>query len=506
MLIKFHNCPDEKFNSIIEFSKKIEFEIFTKRQELCFVSYLISRKIIISHDLNFTSFFYSLLIENEFFNTTCSIIYVTENYSGGYGETLVNNIEDPVIITNVYHYIFLNFDKKLFLYSSYNFSNDLWTSTYNIYNEFNLKLLCWNTLFSINDLSSLGDSLLFFETTNKPKAINLNSDKSWLDEELWNYGAANKHKIIFESFFSGSIIDFLIKIEFSVIPNTFNSEIINKTRLLSSPIYTYKNSSLDIREITFESWIIQNSEKIYIKTDKEFQTIESWIINDSYFKKISRSNFIYSENFRSPETLLNLINQPLYTLDYINNYDDRLLFIDCETTSIFTNNYPPRLVSLSWAVTTLEGKLLEANDFLIQPDGFEIDKASSEVHGIENDFAKENGISINEVKQIFATNFSFPQIVAIVGHNLQFDLDVLKNENFDLEIFDVSKFICTMKSASKGISLFGNKWPKLNELFVTLFHREPIKSHNSLQDVHSTMLVYFKMVELGYLPKKIRER
>jgi DNA polymerase III epsilon subunit-like protein len=180
-----------------------------------------------------------------------------------------------------------------------------------------------------------------------------------------------------------------------------------------------------------------------------------------------------------------------------------ILFLDCETTSINEYEYPPRLVSFSWALTTLEGVLIDANDLLIKPEGFVIDDKSTRIHGISNDKACEFGVLLDDAKRIFETSSNYYEVAAVVGHNLEFDIDVLKGENFgEIEqLQNFCEFICTMKSATKLLKEFESKWPRLNELFYFCFKRYPISSHNSLQDVHSTMLIYFKMVELGLLPK-----
>jgi len=85
MIIRFHKCTDVEYNSIIWAFKIKENEILKSTKRLPFISYLLSRKIIIIHDYSAISDLYHYLIDNSCFNITCSIITTTHYTRGGYG-------------------------------------------------------------------------------------------------------------------------------------------------------------------------------------------------------------------------------------------------------------------------------------------------------------------------------------------------------------------------------------------------------------------------------------
>ena len=66
------------------------------------------------------------------------------------------------------------------------------------------------------------------------------------------------------------------------------------------------------------------------------------------------------------------------------------LIFDTETTGLPRNfkapisdveNWP-RVVQIAWQLHDDEGRLIEHNDFLIQPDGYNIPYGSEQIHGI----------------------------------------------------------------------------------------------------------------------------
>ena len=72
------------------------------------------------------------------------------------------------------------------------------------------------------------------------------------------------------------------------------------------------------------------------------------------------------------------------------------LFFDTETTGLTKkydapssdlDNWSCRLVQLSWIMKDENQTLLSQGDFIIKPEGFEIPKESSNVHGITTEIA-----------------------------------------------------------------------------------------------------------------------
>jgi DNA polymerase III epsilon subunit-like protein len=465
---------------------------------------------MILHDLVAMKSVVEFLIENNFFEVVCSIITIKREYRGGYGGILTDGEEDPIFSVNKYHYEIVN-PKDQMYFSSDLFGIDTEYKSGLFIDEFNLKLVVWDLLFSMNNLSSILDAPIFFQKQLKYTTLNLNESDLFrtneFDEELWNYRYTWQPKKIHESFFNGSLIDFILKIEISDQDFGYANFSQTQTNLLSSDIVNDWADSLPIDECHVNSSFYELSKSTFIHAKRRFVTLDFFISDKTSTFNVAHSKMILHTTNPSIEEIFNMINNPLLDskLNFKNvKYSSKLyiLFIDCETTSITDTSYPPRLVSLSWCLTTFDGILVDAKDILIKPFGYEIDENATKIHGISNEKARKNGILLEEAKEIFEIGINHNEIAAVVGHNIGFDMDVLKGENFNLEGLEgFCEFICTMKNASKVLNNFENKWPKLNELFHHFFQQYPHKSHNSLQDVHSTLVIYFKMLELGLLPK-----
>ena len=188
------------------------------------------------------------------------------------------------------------------------------------------------------------------------------------------------------------------------------------------------------------------------------------------------------------------------------------LIFDTETTGLprdfkaahtDTNNWP-RVVQLAWQLHDLEGNLVENKEFLIKPDGFVIPYESQKVHGISTELAEFGGTEMQEVLLKFDEVLKKASFV--VGHNLQFDLNVLGCEYVrqgqdsplqDKKVLDT----CTEKTAelcqlSGGRKKF--KMPKLEELYFFLFNNSFAEAHNATADVEATARCFFELIRKSH--------
>lgn len=107
------------------------------------------------------------------------------------------------------------------------------------------------------------------------------------------------------------------------------------------------------------------------------------------------------------------------------------------------------------------------------------------------------------------------EVDLIVGHNVQYDLDVIgceirrlwnvdespnlreKYHAFNNEIRE--KTICTMKPSVElckiPSSYGGYKWPKLTELYWFLFHKNFDNAHNAAADIRATQKCFIELVD-----------
>ena len=111
----------------------------------------------------------------------------------------------------------------------------------------------------------------------------------------------------------------------------------------------------------------------------------------------------------------------------------------------------PRLVQIAWQLHDANGVLIENNDFLIQPEGFNIPYKAEEVHGISTELAAQKGQELTTVLEAFSKVVQ--QAKFIVGYNVDFDVNVLGcefsrlNQNTDWTKIPVLN-TCTEKTAS----------------------------------------------------------
>ena len=187
----------------------------------------------------------------------------------------------------------------------------------------------------------------------------------------------------------------------------------------------------------------------------------------------------------------------------MNNFQ-KYLFFDTETTGI-PNDYKapctntdnwPRLVQLGWLLTDAAGRILSEGNHIVRPDGFEIPKAASDVHGITTEFALENGKPLLDV--IFAFGADLNQADCVVGHNLDYDLHIVGAEyvrlGYDSRIMFARPTLCTMQATIQFCNIpgrFGPKWPKLMELYTKLFGQEFDGAHDAMADIVATKDCFF---------------
>ena len=193
----------------------------------------------------------------------------------------------------------------------------------------------------------------------------------------------------------------------------------------------------------------------------------------------------------------------------MNNFQ-KYLFFDTETTGI-PNDYKapctntdnwPRLIQLGWLLTDAAGRILSEGNHIVRPDGFEIPKAASDVHGITTEFALENGKPLLDV--IFAFGADLNQADCMVGHNLDYDLHIVGAEyvrlGYDSRIMFARPTLCTMQATIQFCNIpgrFGPKWPKLMELYTKLFGQEFDGAHDAMADIVATKECFFELIRRG---------
>ncbi len=185
------------------------------------------------------------------------------------------------------------------------------------------------------------------------------------------------------------------------------------------------------------------------------------------------------------------------------------LIFDTETTGLPKNyNAPitdldnwPRLVQIAWQLHDSKGKLIDAQNFIVKPEGFTIPYNSEKVHGISTQRAMDEGHDLQKVLSTFASDIA--RSALIIGHNVEFDINIMGAE-FIRKTVD-SKLLDTKKLDTKEVStdycaIPGGrggkfKWPTLTELHQKLFNQGFEDAHDAAYDVAATAKCFFGLIQ-----------
>lgn len=204
-----------------------------------------------------------------------------------------------------------------------------------------------------------------------------------------------------------------------------------------------------------------------------------------------------------------------------------IIFLDFETTGLIPMDEQPdgrkffpnyrrldaynnaRAVQLAFCIYHNDGRLVSLHNHIIKPNDFAIPSESTAIHKITHMDAMNSGKDINIVLDNF--EYFLDKSSLIVGHNINFDRNILLSEAYRHKKYKLidkifnTKYFCTMKG--KGIKKYvglpsqyynGYKNPKLIELHNKLFmDRIPAdKWHNALTDAKITAKCFFALKKL----------
>lgn len=185
------------------------------------------------------------------------------------------------------------------------------------------------------------------------------------------------------------------------------------------------------------------------------------------------------------------------------------LIFDTETTGL-PKNYKapvsdsdnwPRCVQIAWQLHDSQGKLLEHQDYLIIPEGFNIPFDAEKIHGISTELAQNKGLPLKEVAERFLE--AIKKAKFIVGQNIDFDLNIMGAEFYRLRWEDpfpgllvldtcteITAQLCQLPGGRGGKF----KLPTLTELHEFLFDQPFTEAHNATADVEATTRCFLELV------------
>ncbi len=193
------------------------------------------------------------------------------------------------------------------------------------------------------------------------------------------------------------------------------------------------------------------------------------------------------------------------------------LIFDTETTGLpkrwdapitDVDNWP-RCIQIAWQLHDAMGNCIDHQDYLVQPDGFNIPYDAEKIHGISTELAMEQGVPISEVLTKF--NEVLGKTKFVVGQNVKFDLNIMgaefvrgavDNQLQELPVLDT----CTEHTAQlcqiPGGRYGRFKLPTLTELHEFLFDVPFAEAHNATADVEATTRCFLELVRLGEYTKE----
>ncbi|MHC5352624.1 DNA polymerase III subunit alpha [Myroides sp. LJL115] len=188
------------------------------------------------------------------------------------------------------------------------------------------------------------------------------------------------------------------------------------------------------------------------------------------------------------------------------------LIFDTETTGLpkswsapitDTDNWP-RCVQIAWQLHDEMGNLVEHQDYLIKPEGYDIPYDAERIHGISTDLALEQGVELKQVLDKF--NIALSKAKFIVGQNLGFDVNIMGCEFHRLQtpsnMANMPVLDTCTETTAELLKLPGGrggrfKLPTLTELHQYLFGVAFGEAHNATADVEATTRCFLELLRKG---------
>jgi DNA polymerase-3 subunit alpha len=208
------------------------------------------------------------------------------------------------------------------------------------------------------------------------------------------------------------------------------------------------------------------------------------------------------------------------------------LFFDIETTGLIKlpkskidfrkKSAFPEIVQISWQLHSYTKDCfshIDTKNYIIRTHNYTIPYDSIKIHGITNEFANENGVNKLDVLKEFLEIIKTYDNLYIVSHNIEFDVTILFFHIYNSFKKDFNQYvhikipcICTMLDSIDickipSISQYYKqkqtidkyKYPKLSELYKTLFEVEPDgKLHDSSYDVEILVKCFKELINRSF--------
>ena len=185
------------------------------------------------------------------------------------------------------------------------------------------------------------------------------------------------------------------------------------------------------------------------------------------------------------------------------------LIFDTETTGLpkrwdapitDTDNWP-RCIQIAWQLHDDMGNLIEHQDYLVKPDGFNIPYDAEQIHGISTELAQQEGMPLGEVLRKF--NAAMARTKFIVGQNVGFDVNIMGAEYHRMAVENPLQELPVLDTCTEETAMLcqipggrGGKFklPTLTELHEYLFGEPFSEAHNATADVEATTRCFLELI------------
>lgn len=184
-----------------------------------------------------------------------------------------------------------------------------------------------------------------------------------------------------------------------------------------------------------------------------------------------------------------------------------IIFYDTETTGLPDWKVPsdsevqPHIVQLGALLVNADTKeVIEEMDVIVRPDGWIIPQEMTDIHGISQERALEEGIPEKEALELFIAMCGDNPLAA---HNRTFDKRIIRiatKRYCDEAVQEAwadnkERHVCTMIDAKKVMGLKKN--PTLAEAYEHFTEKKLEGAHNAMVDAKACMEIYFTMKDKG---------
>lgn len=239
---------------------------------------------------------------------------------------------------------------------------------------------------------------------------------------------------------------------------------------------------------TIDSYYTRITKYLDVEIDNDYDDFSDWYSITSNKDNYNIFNNVFYGKY---------LNEPLH------------LILDLETTDLIKKENEkiiyPEVLQIAWALTTKKGIIIKKKSYIINTPKLELLKSPplSEIVNIDYESAIKVSVDLEIALEELLLDSKLSETV--VAHNIDFDIKILENiyyKNYQYSPFKRLRKICTMKSSVDFCKIphhYGYKYPKLSELYYTLFGQSITNSHNAYVDVSHTLKCFVKLYEIGFI-------